>query len=86
MRAHIEPLARRGDQDAVALLVGPPFPHSLHYLFELFGELLLWCDGRPTWKDIQPWAVMMQRTFSPWELRALRQISDAFFESVTNGD
>ena len=78
---------RRGDPDAIALLHGPPFPRSLHYLFNRFAELLLWCDGRPTWKDIHPWSTMMQYAFSPWELRALRQISDAFFASqVSDGN
>lgn len=79
-------LAVRGDKDAIALLQGPPFPPNLYYLFEWFGELLIWCDGKPTWRDIQPWVSTMKHAPTPWEHRRLRQISDAFFASQVTTD
>ena len=61
------------------MLEGPPFPRSLYYLFDWFAELVTWCDDRPTWRELQPWMAAMNRVPSGWELRALKQISNAFF-------
>jgi hypothetical protein len=87
MRAHIEPLAQRGDKDAVALLTGPEFPSYFGYLFEWFAEFLLWDphDG-PRWSDWQGWVALMQRPVTPWDLVQLRRIHDAYFASVKEGE
>jgi hypothetical protein len=74
----------------LAILRQAQFPAQFGYLFDWFAELLLWCDGKPTWRDVQPWAAMMRHRVSPWEVRTLRRISDAYFASyeatVKHGD
>lgn len=70
------------------MLREPLHPKTHAFLVDRFQELLLWCDGKPTWREIQPWAAMMGYRFSAWELRVLRRISDAFFTpaEVKRGD
>jgi hypothetical protein len=79
MREHLEPLARRGDADAIALLTGPPFPRTLGYLMDRYAEFTLWHDWSrsPTWADWQAYSAMMGHHLTPFDLRALRTIYSA---------
>jgi hypothetical protein len=79
MRQHLEPLERRGDADAAALLRGPPFPDRLSYLFDRYAEFTLWHDWSrsPTWADWQAFGALMGYTLTPFDLRALRTIYSA---------
>jgi hypothetical protein len=74
-------LARRGDADAIALLRAPDFPHVFGYLLDYFAEFQLWhaADRVPSWSDWQAWATLMQHTVTPWDVRMLRQIHDAYY-------
>jgi hypothetical protein len=84
MREHIEPLARRGDRDALQLLTGPPFPRTLGYLMERYAEFTLWhdCSRSPTWADWHAFGVLMGYRLTPFDLRSLRRIHDAHRKSA----
>jgi hypothetical protein len=73
-------LARRGDPDALKLLRAPVFPSRLSYLFELYAEFMLWHDRArvPEWVDFQAWASLMRHRVTPFDMRGLRQIHDAY--------
>lgn len=80
LRAHLAPLAKRGNPDALALLRPPEFPRTFAYLFDWYGEFCLWHDHQrqPEWRDWQAWAGMMQRAVTPFDLRMLRRIHAAY--------
>lgn len=77
---HLESQARRGNADAIALLTPPPFPPGCDHLFDYYAEFVLWLDGTraPTWADWHGWATLMRRPVTPFDLRALRRIHDAY--------
>lgn len=87
-RAHLEARARgrdAGAEQARADLVPPPCPQRYAYLFDWFGELhrqRTYTEHGPTplgWMDLDAWMRVTQRTPSPWEIRMLSALDDAFF-------
>lgn len=66
------------------LLTGPAFPQGFAYLFDWYAEFTLWHDWErsPTWADWQAWAALMNRTLTPFDLRALRQIHGAYHRAA----
>jgi hypothetical protein len=87
IRTHLAKLAKRGDAEAIALLRAPDFPSVFSYLFDYFNDFLLWYDRErvPSWSDWQAFAVLMQHPVTPWDVRMLRQIHDAYFAPKKQG-
>lgn len=73
-------MARRGDPKAIKLLTAPDFSPAFSYLFEFYEEFMLWHDRSrpPEWVDFHAWAALMRHKPTPFDLRALRQIHDAY--------
>jgi len=73
-------LARRGRQDAIDQLEGPPFPDELAYLWEWFVELdrargsTGFAMSPIGFVDIQAWASLTGRRPYPEEVHALLQL------------
>jgi hypothetical protein len=42
-------------------------------------------ERAPDWLDFHAWATLMQRTVTPWDLKALRQIHDAHHRVMAAG-
>lgn len=73
----LQALARRGREDVLALLEGPPFPESLRYLYgwlhELHGRSGVSMSGIAplSWSTLDAWARATGTLVHPHEARAL---------------
>lgn len=79
----MEPLARRGDADALRLLKEPPFPAVFSYLYDWYAEFSMWAGSEPNWTHLHAWAAMMRHTLTSFDVRALRMILNAHHASVS---
>lgn len=77
-RAHLEPLAAKGNARAIALLQGPPLPEALSYLYdwsvELHGKSGFGQHGGVlplTYTTIADWSRLTGTEVRPDEVRAL---------------
>jgi hypothetical protein len=88
LRAHLAPLAKRGDRDALALLRAPLYPercsHLIGWFFELHGRRSMGQYGPAplSWADLYAWACLTGRKPTPWELRVLGRIDAAYFATL----
>lgn len=76
--------ARRGDSEAAVLLDGPPFPDTLGYLHQWFGELSnargmgFTGPAAITYQDVDAWARLTDQHPAPHEVAALFAIDAAW--------
>lgn len=83
-RAYWEDAARKGNAEAAAKLDVPPFPASLEYLYEWFGEVSAGrgdsMSGIPplTHEGVRAWAEMCGHSPAPHEVRALLALDGAW--------
>lgn len=85
LRAHLAPLARRGNRDALALLRPPAYPercaHVVGWFFELHSRRSVGQYGPAalSWVDIHAWASLTGRRPTPWELQVIGRLDAAYF-------
>jgi hypothetical protein len=88
LRAHLAPLAKRGDRDALALLQAPRYPeryaHVIGWFFEIHSRRSVGQYGPASlsWLDIHAWASLTGRKPSPWELRVIGRLDATYFAAL----
>lgn len=88
LSAHLAPLARRGDRDALAMLRAPLYPercaHVLGWFFELHSRRSVgqWGPAALSWVDLHAWASLTGRRPSAWELRVIGRLDAAYFAAL----
>lgn len=86
-RKHLESIARQTGV-APAMLIANQIPLEIKYLWDWFGEL---SNKRRTggmsvsmlaWSDVDAWARLMRRDPQPWEVEALMNLDNIWFNNV----